>query len=139
MAVLLRAQSLASYQAGNSGHFGLALKAYAHFTSPIRRYGDLDVHRAMEARRCRVIVVCGHLHQLAGRGIELAEATTPLHPEHTDSCHARQHESDDSEQRDNTPDYALGHVGIRITETRRTGDRVTGWEDQGQDRGRSYH
>jgi len=47
MAVLLRAQSLASYQAQNTGHFGLALEAYAHFTSPIRRYPDLLVHRAI--------------------------------------------------------------------------------------------
>jgi ribonuclease R len=47
MAVLLRAQSLATYQAGNTGHFGLALEAYAHFTSPIRRYPDLLVHRAI--------------------------------------------------------------------------------------------
>jgi len=47
MAVLLRAQSLATYQAGNTGHFGLALEAYSHFTSPIRRYPDLLVHRAI--------------------------------------------------------------------------------------------
>jgi ribonuclease R len=47
MAVLLRAQSLASYQVDNNGHFGLALEAYAHFTSPIRRYADLLVHRAI--------------------------------------------------------------------------------------------
>jgi ribonuclease R len=47
MAVLLRAQSLATYQADNTGHFGLALHAYAHFTSPIRRYADLLVHRAI--------------------------------------------------------------------------------------------
>jgi ribonuclease R len=47
LAVLLRAQSLASYQAVNTGHFGLALQAYAHFTSPIRRYPDLLVHRAV--------------------------------------------------------------------------------------------
>lgn len=47
MAVLLRAQSLATYQAVNTGHFGLALGAYAHFTSPIRRYADLLVHRAI--------------------------------------------------------------------------------------------
>ena len=47
MAVLLRAQSLATYQAQNTGHFGLALEAYAHFTSPIRRYPDLAVHRAI--------------------------------------------------------------------------------------------
>ncbi|WIG56195.1 MAG: 3'-to-5' exoribonuclease RNase R [Rhodanobacteraceae bacterium] len=45
--VLLRAQSLASYQSANHGHFGLALDAYAHFTSPIRRYPDLLVHRAI--------------------------------------------------------------------------------------------
>ncbi len=45
--VLLRAQSMASYQPANQGHFGLALSAYAHFTSPIRRYPDLLVHRAI--------------------------------------------------------------------------------------------
>ena len=47
MAVLLRAQSLAVYQPQNQGHFGLALQAYAHFTSPIRRYPDLLLHRAI--------------------------------------------------------------------------------------------
>ncbi|MEB2314629.1 MAG: ribonuclease R [Xanthomonadaceae bacterium] len=46
--VLLRSQSLASYATQNIGHFGLALEAYAHFTSPIRRYADLLVHRALK-------------------------------------------------------------------------------------------
>ncbi|HVJ63227.1 MAG TPA: ribonuclease R [Tahibacter sp.] len=45
--VLLRSQSLAVYQTECQGHFGLALDAYAHFTSPIRRYPDLLVHRAI--------------------------------------------------------------------------------------------
>mgnify|MGYP000153205500 CR=1 FL=1 len=46
--VVLRSQSLASYEATNAGHFGLALTHYAHFTSPIRRYPDLMVHRAID-------------------------------------------------------------------------------------------
>ncbi|GBQ31492.1 ribonuclease R [Gluconacetobacter azotocaptans] len=44
---ILRAQSQAEYSPDNIGHFGLALPAYAHFTSPIRRYADLMVHRAL--------------------------------------------------------------------------------------------
>ena len=46
--VLLRSQSLAVYGTDNKGHFGLALEAYSHFTSPIRRYPDLLLHRALK-------------------------------------------------------------------------------------------
>ena len=45
---LLRAMAKADYRPGNIGHFGLALERYTHFTSPIRRYPDLLVHRALK-------------------------------------------------------------------------------------------
>jgi ribonuclease R len=45
--MILRTQSQAEYNPRNIGHFGLGLKRYAHFTSPIRRYADLLVHRAL--------------------------------------------------------------------------------------------
>jgi len=45
--VVLRSQAQAEYAPDNFGHFGLNLRRYAHFTSPIRRYADLIVHRAL--------------------------------------------------------------------------------------------
>lgn len=45
--IVLRSQSQAEYNPANIGHFGLNLRRYAHFTSPIRRYADLVVHRAL--------------------------------------------------------------------------------------------
>ncbi|WP_417318464.1 ribonuclease R [Emcibacter sp.] len=45
--VVLRSQSQAIYSPDNAGHFGLSLPQYAHFTSPIRRYSDVMVHRAL--------------------------------------------------------------------------------------------
>jgi ribonuclease R len=49
--LLLRTMRLARYHEENLGHFGLATDMYAHFTSPIRRYPDLVVHRALRALR----------------------------------------------------------------------------------------
>jgi ribonuclease R len=49
--LMLRTMQKARYDAANLGHFGLAADAYTHFTSPIRRYPDLVVHRVLRASR----------------------------------------------------------------------------------------
>jgi ribonuclease R len=85
--VVLRSQSQAEYSPQNIGHFGLNLQRYAHFTSPIRRYADLVVHRALisalglgkdgltEAEEARLDEIAGLISQAERRAMAAERET----------------------------------------------------------------
>ncbi len=85
--MVLRCQSQALYSTENIGHFGLALEKYGHFTSPIRRYADLLVHRSLvsaysmgegglsEHERDRINAICDHISQTERKSM-LAERSS---------------------------------------------------------------
>ncbi|MGZ8224187.1 MAG: ribonuclease R [Methylobacter sp.] len=81
--VLLRSMSQAVYSPELKGHFGLALEAYAHFTSPIRRYPDLLVHRAIR-------------HCLQGKAVESFHYGIPDMITLGEQCSANERRADDA-------------------------------------------
>ncbi len=81
--VLLRSMSQAVYSPELKGHFGLALEAYAHFTSPIRRYPDLLIHRAIR-------------HCLQGKSVESFFYGVPDMVMLGEQCSANERRADDA-------------------------------------------
>ncbi|OYX45154.1 MAG: ribonuclease R [Rhodobacterales bacterium 32-67-9] len=96
----LRSMTQAYYTPENFGHFGLALKSYAHFTSPIRRYSDLIVHRAL---------ILGHgwgEDGLSPQDIEML-AETALHISETERRSM-------AAERDTTDRYLAAYLADRV-------------------------
>jgi ribonuclease R len=71
--LLLRSMARARYDAQNAGHFGLALESYTHFTSPIRRYPDLLVHRILKAILANKKTAISRIQKMGLRIPEMAE------------------------------------------------------------------
>ena len=107
---VLRTQTQAYYSPTNLGHFGLALRSYGHFTSPIRRYADLMVHRALV-----------RAYKLGDDGLSDAEAALmPRTAEHISMTERRAMEA----ERETVDRYVAAYLSTRVGETMPT--RITG-------------
>ena len=110
MEAVLRSQTQAYYSPDNKSHFGLSLGSYAHFTSPIRRYADLVVHRALVAA-----------YKLGDGGLSDADgAAMGKTADHVSMTERRAMEA----ERDTTDRYVAAFLSTRIGETMQT--RITG-------------
>jgi ribonuclease R len=107
---VLRTQTQAYYSPDNCGHFGLALGSYAHFTSPIRRYADLMVHRSLVAA-----------WKLGEGGLdEAGAAAMGRTADHVSMTERRAMEA----ERDTLDRYVAAYLSERVGEVMRT--RITG-------------
>ena len=100
--MVLRSMQQAVYSPDNIGHFGLAYEAYAHFTSPIRRYPDLLTHRAIYA------ILQGKKYQpAAGHGVELSTGSR-------NAARAMQQSDDETRGRSREQRRDLGRTGAAL-------------------------
>lgn len=110
MEQILRSQTQAYYTPQNAGHFGLVLGSYAHFTSPIRRYADLLVHRALVSS-----------YGLGEGGLSDDEAARmAMLGEHLSSCERRAMEA----ERETVDRYVAAFLATKVGDVMDT--RITG-------------
>ncbi len=120
MEAVLRTQMQAFYGPQNAGHFGLALGSYAHFTSPIRRYADLLVHRALvDAYKLEQPAPRGKLPELSG----LSERDRQSLAQITDAISQTERRAMEAE-RDTIDRYVAAWLSGRVGETFKA--RITG-------------
>jgi ribonuclease R len=125
MEAVLRSQTQAYYGPQNMGHFGLSLGSYAHFTSPIRRYADLLVHRALvDAFKLEQPAPKGHLPPKSGLS-ELDRADLSKVTEAISQTERRAMEA----ERDTIDRYVAAWLSGRVGETFKT--RITGVQSFG--------
>ncbi|RLA49160.1 MAG: ribonuclease R [Gammaproteobacteria bacterium] len=128
--VMLRSMTQAVYQADNAGHFGLNYEGYTHFTSPIRRYPDLLVHRAIRAL-LRSKKRVAHLNRNTGAQLQALEKNYPYNVvqinEGGDHCSMTERRADEATRSVVNwlkCEYLLEHVG---SEFRGVVSSVTGF------------
>lgn len=111
--MLLRSMQQAVYSPDNIGHFGLAYDAYAHFTSPIRRYPDLLTHRAIYA------ILSGQKYTpKAPEGVELNTAISPR-------ARAMQKEDDAARNRTRSNNAIWEELGLHCSANERRADEAS--------------
>ena len=111
----LRSMQRAEYTTSCDGHFGLALKYYCHFTSPIRRYPDLQIHR----------IIKEYLHgKLTGKRTEHYQSILPAVCSQSSSMERRADEAERETDKQKKTEWMHGHLGETFGGVI---DGVTGW------------
>jgi len=104
---MLRSMQKAVYDTTNIGHFGLASKIYCHFTSPIRRYPDLTVHRSI--RKCLID------NNVDVHVIQNWEAKLPMFAEHSSAKERASIECEREVTDMKMAEYMINHIGEEFT------------------------